>query len=205
MELNLNRQPIAACELLLEASAEHSIECDVLLPDYCPDIVRILCCRTESVVTGCTAHKTTFTVEGMATVNICYIGEVGGVRRAEYKLPFSKSFELKGEARRPVWSVNAQQGKMLCRAVSKRRIDVGGAIMIKAKVFDCAGQQAVCSAEGMGVKLKSCNDAASDLTGQIERRISVAEMLSPVLGKPAPAEVVMASCRPLVQDTRITA
>ncbi|MBP1577296.1 MAG: DUF3794 domain-containing protein [Oscillospiraceae bacterium] len=205
MELELKRQPIAACEPLLNAVAEHSIECDVLLPDHCPDIVKLICCRIDSVITGCAAHKSVFTVEGMATARICYIGEIGGVRKTEYKLPFSKSFDMRGEARRPVWSVETGQSKTNCRAVSKRRIEISGAITITARLFDTASQQAVCEAEGMGVRLRCCQTPAADLTGQILRQFSVTEILNPMPGMPPAAEVVMADCRIMAQDSRITA
>lgn len=205
MELELNRQPIAACEPLLNAVAEHSIECDVLLPDHCPDIVKLICCRTDSVITGCAAHKSIFTAEGMTTVRICYIGEVGGVRKTEYKLPFSKSFDMKGEARRPVWSVETGQGKISCRAVSRRRIEISGAITISARVFDTMPQQAVTGADGMGVRLRRCDEPAADLTGQLLRQFSVTELINPMPGMPPAAEIVMADCRMTVQDSRITA
>lgn len=205
MELELKRQPIAACEPLLNAAVEHSIECDVLLPDHCPDIVKLICCRIDSVITGCAAHKSVFTVEGMATAKICYIGEIGGMRKTEYKLPFSKSFDMRGEARRPVWSVETGQSKINCRAVSKRRIEMSGLITITARLFDTAAQQAICEAEGMGVRLRCCQTPAADLTGQILRQFSVTEILNPMPGMPPASEIVMADCRMMAQDTRITA
>lgn len=205
MELNLHRRSVAACELLLDTAAEHPIECDVLLPDYCPDIVRVLCCQVQSAVTDCSVRKTTFTVDGMAVVKLCYVGEVGGVRKTEYKIPFSKSFELKNEPVRPIWSVTCEQGHTNCRAVSRRRIDVRGVIMLHVKLFDAAQQQAVDSVEGMGVQLRSCEESASDLTGQMQRQFSVAELLTPAVGKSPAIEIVRAECRPMVQESRVMA
>ena len=51
MELKLEKQPVSGCELLLDTAAEYPIESDLLLPDYCPDIVRILCCRVQTLCT----------------------------------------------------------------------------------------------------------------------------------------------------------
>jgi hypothetical protein len=45
MELSITRQPVAINETVLDTSVEQSVECDVLLPDYCPDILRILTCQ----------------------------------------------------------------------------------------------------------------------------------------------------------------
>lgn len=205
MELNLHRRSVAACELLLDTAAEHPIECDVLLPDYCPDIVRVLCCQVQSAVTNCAVRKTTFTVEGMAIVKLCYVGEVGGVRKTEYKIPFSKNFELKSEPARPIWSVSCEQGHTNCRAASRRRIDVRGVIMLRVKLLDASDQQAVDTAEGMGVQLRSCEESVSDLTGQMQRQFSVAEILTPAVGKSPAVEIVRAECRPTVQESKVMA
>ncbi len=205
MELNLHRRSVAACELLLDTAAEHPIECDVLLPDYCPDIVRVLCCQVQSAVTDCAVRKSTFTVEGMAIVKLCYVGEVGGVRKTEYKIPFSKSFELKSEPTRPIWSVTCEQGHTNCRAASRRRIDVRGVILLRVKLLDASQRQAVDAAEGMGVQLRACEDSASDLTGQIQRQFSMAEMLTPAVGKSPAVEIVRAECHPTVQESRVMA
>ncbi len=205
MELNLHRRSVAACELLLDTAAEHPIECDVLLPDYCPDIVRVLCCQVQSAVTDCAVRKTAFTVEGMAVVKLCYVGEVGGVRKVEYKIPFSKSFELKTEPTRPIWSVTCEQGHTNCRAASRRRVDVRGVIMLRVKLLDAVQQQAVDAAEGMGVQLRACEDSVSDLTGQMQRQFSMAEILTPAVGKSPAVEVVRAECRPTVQESRVMA
>lgn len=205
MELQLDRQPVAACEPLLNAAAEYSIECDVLLPDHCPDIVKLICCRADSTVNGCTMHKSVFTVEGMTTVRVCYIGEVGGVRKTEYKLPFSKSFDMTGEAKKPIWSAEAEQSRISCRAVSKRRLEMSGAFQITARAFDTAPQQVIAAAEGMGVRLRRCSEPVTDLTGQLLRRFSVTELLNPMPGMPAAEEIVMSDCKMTVTNASAAA
>ena len=129
MELSIKKDAVAACELLLDSAAEQTVECDVLLPDYCPDIVRVLCCGIDAAVTDCRINKTTLTVDGTANVDICYMAEVGGVKRVGYSVPFSKSFELKVQPKNPIWAVNVRQGHTNCRAASKRRAEgINGAI-----------------------------------------------------------------------------
>lgn len=205
MELNLQKEAVTACELLLDSAAEQTVECDVLLPDYCPDIVRVLCCRVDTAVSGCNVNKAAFTVEGTATVEVCYMAEVGGVRRTCYKLPFSRSFELKRQPQRPIWSANVRQGHVNCRAASKRRLDVRGAIVITAKVYDTAGQPAVSSAAGMGVQLCREEQSAVEITGQLQRRITMAEVITPPAGKQNAVEIVSVRCHPSVSETRVMA
>lgn len=205
MELNIKKQPIAVSELMLAATAEHPIECDVLLPDYCPDIVRVLCCQVEGAVTDTAVRGNVFTVEGMATVTLCYLGEVGGVRKTEYRLPFSKSFELSGEPADPVYTVAVDQGYLNCRAASKRRLDIRGTLLISVRLYDTSERQVVSAAEGMGVQLRTGENEATRAGGQAIRHFSVADELSAPAGKQAVAEVVRADCRPVVQEARLVA
>ena len=205
MELNLKKEAVASCELLLDSAAEQTIECDVLLPDYCPDIVRVLCCSVDAAVTDCRVNKTVFTVDGTALVEVCYMAEVGGLRRSCYSIPFSKSFELKTQPQKPIWSVNIRKGHTNCRAASKRRLDIRGAIVISAKLYETAGKAAVCDAEGSGVQLCRREKNAVEIIRQIQRPITSAEAVTVPPGKAAPIEIVSMRCEPTVSEVRVMA
>ena len=204
MELNLHKQAVASCELMLDSAAEQSIECDMLLPDYCPDIVRVLCCRVDTSAVDCRISKGVFVVEGTAAIEVCYMADVGGVRRCSCKIPFIRSFDIKRQPQKPIWSVNVRQGHINCRAASKRRLDVRGAIVITAKVYDMAGQQTIAHAEGMGVQLCKVEDKAVEISDQIERQLNSVEMLTSASGKPI-TEIVSVRCFPTVTDARVMA
>ena len=56
MDFNVRKDYISVCETAFQGSAEHSVDCDVTLPEYMPDIVRILRC---SAVPGIQTHQIT--------------------------------------------------------------------------------------------------------------------------------------------------
>jgi len=205
MELNLKKEAVAACELLLDSAAEQTIECDVLLPDYCPDIVRVLCCGIDAAVSDCRTNKTTFTIEGTANVEICYMADVGGVRRTCYSIPFSKSFEMRAQPQKPIWSVNVRQGHTNCRAASKRRLDIRGAIVVSAKVYETAGESAVVDAEGSGIQLCRSEKNAVEIIRQLQRQMTFAEAVIVPPGKAMPVEIVAVRCSPFVSEIRVMA
>lgn len=45
MEYKLKKDRIAVCEIAFDSFTELPVESDLLLPDYCPDIVKVLKCR----------------------------------------------------------------------------------------------------------------------------------------------------------------
>ncbi|MEG1993459.1 MAG: hypothetical protein RR048_00945, partial [Oscillospiraceae bacterium] len=50
MELNTVKKAVITNEGILDTSAEYPLECDIILPDYFPDISQILCCNTQTRV-----------------------------------------------------------------------------------------------------------------------------------------------------------
>ena len=95
MELELRRQTVPSFETILEETVEQPVECDALLPDYCPDIRRILKCTLTPVPVGKTITAGRLEVEGLATLNILYISAGGEPARGEYKVPFTRMLELR--------------------------------------------------------------------------------------------------------------
>ena len=47
MEYKLKKDRIAVCEIAFDSFTELPIESDLLLPDYCPDIVKVLKCQAR--------------------------------------------------------------------------------------------------------------------------------------------------------------
>ena len=201
MELKLKKQPAAVCEPLLDAAAEHPIECDILLPDYCPDIVRVLTCRAQADVTDCAVRGAALTVEGMTTVTLCYLGDVGGVHTTQVRQPFSKSFELSEEAISPIVFASAERGYLTCRASSRRRVDVRGVLSVSAMVCDARTEEVVIGAQS-GVCLKTEEYRAACLRARTLQRFSQREEVSPPPGTHVPHEVLRADCCAVVQEWR---
>lgn len=110
MELELRRQTVPSFETILEETVEQPVECDALLPDYCPDIRRILKCTLTPVPVGKTITAGRLEVEGLATLNILYISAGGEPARGEYKVPFTRMLELHGEAEDPIITVGMLPG-----------------------------------------------------------------------------------------------
>ena len=87
MELKLTRQPLFINDVLIDQNVEQPIECDALLPDYCPDIVRILKCSVAPTVTGRRASPGKLELEGMAVVTVYYVSTGDGIARGGVQGP----------------------------------------------------------------------------------------------------------------------
>ena len=75
MECNAIRQAVCANEVVYDSVVEVPLENDVILPDYCPDIVKVLKCTVNACVSSTQVQGRQMTLEGMCTVHLLYLGE----------------------------------------------------------------------------------------------------------------------------------
>ena len=108
MECNVMNHAVCVNETVYDSVVEVPLEADIMLPDYCPDIVKILKCTLNACVKSARAQGRTLQLEGMCSVNVLYLGEDNSgmsgsgqsalqLRSVDYKLPYSKSVDLKSD------------------------------------------------------------------------------------------------------------
>ncbi len=190
MELKLTRQPLFINDVLIDQNVEQPIECDALLPDYCPDIVRILKCSVAPTVTGRRASPGKLELEGMAVVTVYYVSTGDGIARGEYKVPFSRIVEMKADHPAPVLSITARADYVNCRAVNQRRLDIRGALVITVRGVGCREEQVAADGSGMGLQMKREQAEASRLLGWGSRESRVSETVDLTYGKPPVQAIV---------------
>ena len=180
---------------MVDQTVEQPIECDALLPDYCPDIGRILKCAVAPTLTGRRASPGKLELEGMAVITVYYVSTGEGVARGEYKVPFSRIVEMKADHPAPVLSLLARVDYVNCRAVNQRRLDIRGALVLSVKATGSREEQVTAEGEGMGLQLKREQADATRLLGQCVRDTHLTEKVELTHGKP-PIQAVIRSKTP---------
>ena len=175
MELELRRQTVPSSETILEETVEQPVECDALLPDYCPDIRRILKCTLTPVPMGKNITAGRLEVEGLATLHILYISAGGEPARGEYKVPFTRMMELHGEAEDPIITVTLLPGQVSCRAVNQRRLEIRGSVWVSAAVVACHSQQILAGSSTPTLQLKMAEQKGIRLCGSLSREQRLAK------------------------------
>ena len=166
---------IPVCETILDTSAEQPIDLDFSLPDYCPDIQKILKCQIYPTITEQTISDR-LDVEGEVLVKLLYLDSgKKAVRCCEYASPFSTSIALKKAPENPssvVTYLNTKVDYVNCRAVSPRKLDIHGAFSIQARAVSTVMQSIVSSIEEEDIQQKVSKvtlSRASSMTQQIGR------------------------------------
>ena len=87
MECNAIRQAVCANEVVYDSVVEVPLENDVILPDYCPDIVKVLKCTVNACVSSTQVQGRKMTLEGMCTVHLLYLGEDSAGSSSQHRHP----------------------------------------------------------------------------------------------------------------------
>lgn len=175
MDLNVKTTALCINEKLTETSSEQTVECDITLPDYCPDVKKILKCNVKPSLVSSSFSGDRVNIEANANIRIIYSGEDNEIYSYEKTLPFSKSMELGVQADDPFAQVTLKTSYVNARAVSARKIDVNSSIGVDVTVNVKKNEQIVSDTGDSSVELlKNCRDVCS-FVGETSRNFTLNE------------------------------
>ena len=150
MDLKINREMLSVTESIYDGLQEQSLELDYILPDYCPDIFRLVkCCVTPSVVSK-TISGDTLSYELSADIRILYCTENSpALHCITQKMTFSKTLQLPGAEEKISVSLTPKTDHINCRVVNPKRIDLRGAVSVKIRATAERSHEIICDIFGM--------------------------------------------------------
>lgn len=204
MELNVTRESVRINETVYEGYGEESVESDIRLPDYCPDIARILKTEITPRIQSKRINGEKLMLEGTALIRILYVPEEGQTVRSMLHLHnFSRVFDMKTAPGDAQISVKMQLGYQNCRVLSPRKLEVKAALGINAKVYSATHKDMISSAEGGGVELLKKPIAVSQVIGFSEKQFKLTEMLELGSSKPPVSSIVKYDAVVLSQEFKV--
>ena len=137
MEISTAAEKLGCAKLLCNLEAEISVEGEWSIPEYLPEIFKIVKTKAEPVVVQKLAGGSRATVDGYVRLNVLYqSAEDKRLYSVVQKLPFSKQFDIKepyGEYGAILCDLRI--GFLNCRATNRRRLDARGAVEASIKVL----------------------------------------------------------------------
>ena len=174
MEFNVQKEYIQLHKTDFRGRSEQSIDCDVTLPEYLPDIMRIVRC---SCVPGVRSHQVNgdrITAECTCALRVLYMNEQGALFCYEQNIQFTKQLEVNSEDTREFF-VGAKADYMNYRVSGQRRFELHGAVTIFAKACDSRKYEVITDAYGDGITLKSEKTTVSNLKCVVEKPFTITE------------------------------
>ena len=177
MEFNQENRSFCTPSVVLDTVAEQLADVDLTLPDYCPDIEKILKCTLTPKIQSRTLSGGQLQIDGFCTVNVMYVESINkSVRCCEQSVNFSQSFSVKDAPDNPVIITKTKSEYINCRALSPRRLVMHGAFSLYAKVFSKTQTSIFTSPDNIEILKKTVSSA--DLKSFCQEQFSVCEEIS---------------------------
>lgn len=205
-ELNRNANAVFLNETLFDGQTEQGVELDHVLPDYYPEIFRILkCCLTPMIISSVVSGNKLM-LDGVVLIKVLYLEENStALHCVEQRYTWSKTVDIsarpEGLCGEPAVTVAPRVDYCNCRAVSSRRIEVRGAISCRISVT-CAAKFTL-PAVPDGVQVLSRNFTSCSEPICSDRQITVREDIE--TGAAGIEYIVSCDASPKLDDVRIIA
>lgn len=203
MNLNCYSQKIGLLETSFESTAEQSLDADITLPDYCPDIQRILKCNVTANIISVQNNSGRVTADVNAVLRLVYIGENGKVAGYEQNYPIQKHIESNKITNDSAVSVNVCTDYVNCRAVNSRRTDIKAMLTFIFKAVNKTDETVLCDADGAGIQLMKEDYTFASTCGVCEKAFSMNEVIEIPEQKNSVAQIINISPFAMINETKI--
>ena len=203
MELLLDKESVFLTETVFDGQTEQGVELDYILPDYYPDIFKILKCSLSPSIVSYNISGSQLYIDGVVYVKVLYTAEDGeDINCIDQRYTYSKTVELAKNVEMPRVSLFPKADYCNCRAISGRRIDIRGAVSCKIKVIGCFENEILCGVSGLGTEVKKNSITYCESSLFTNRQYVVREDIETGTGGSIIA-VLSVDCNASVSETKI--
>lgn len=204
MDFAISKQAITMNETVYKGSVQQFVDCDITLPEYCPDILRILKCQLIPRTSSHSLNGDRLSIDGSALLRILYIDEKdGAVHSHEQICPFNKSVDVNNISDNALIELECEPDYVNCRAINQRRLDINAAIIIKINIFAMKEIQILSSASGNGIQTKTDNLESLTIKGFAQKTITVDETLELSRSDYAVAQLIRYDGSVILSDVKV--
>ncbi len=198
MQAKIKTQPYEYFDPVFDGAFEAPIDSEYNLPDYCPDIQKLLKCQVSPEISSYMISEDTLTCDGICDIRLLYLDSKGDcVRCCDFTKDFSASVKIRATEEKAVAWVQAAAEHMTCRAVSARRVDLHIAVSVKALAVVQKQELITCGIEDDSIEKLTSTHPASQAVNALCHQFTIEDNLSLKNGKP-PIESILrknVSCR----------
>ena len=203
MDLKVLKQSVSVNDCLFNQTVEQPIDLELPLPDYCPDIARVMKCKAIPRVGAKGLNGQNLSVEGTVTIHVIYCDNEGKLFSFESTIPFSKSIETGCDCDGGAVVVRAKSEYVNCRAVNSRKLDIHGAIGLFAKVICKKNAEVITDIDGGDMQLRRGMAPATTPIGLAEKNLILEEELEIGQGQPAVHHLLRYDASAITTDCKI--
>lgn len=206
MNLKVNKEIIRSSQCICSTAQEQAVELDYVLPDYCPEIFRIIKCIPSPRITSCSVNNDKLSYELTVCLKVIYCTEGSSRPQViDQKLTYNRSVSLERSCSAADVRISAEPDHVSCRAVNRRRIDIRGAVTIHICAMGEIQTEAVCDVFGGNIQLKRNSLSCPAVILKCARRAAISDELELPEGKPPVGNIIRACAENISSDKKLIA
>ncbi|MEG2501045.1 MAG: DUF3794 domain-containing protein [Oscillospiraceae bacterium] len=202
MDLKVYKDLVTAAETVCETTAELPIETEILIPDYLPQVFKIVKCFVRLVILQKQMSASRMTADGYLRCIVYYQSESDqSLCQIEQKIPFTKQVELRdGDYHNWCAYVTGETEYLNCRAVNQRRIDIRGAYALSIKVSAGVEQEILTSISEMGTEQKLASISGARTVAIGEKLVTIEDSIAFDI---QPLMILDITCQSVVNEVKL--
>lgn len=191
MNYDLNKYKFSTLDLVYDEIQEIPIDSDLILPDYCLDIGKILKCQVTVEILSRNISGDNLTFDGNSILELFYSDlEKNTIRCFKTEVPFSKKINIKTSCDFCVSTFKIKRDYVNCRAISPRRVDIHGAVSLNVKIFGLKNIEITNDISSNEIKQRKLDVSFSQLSSILQHQININETLNLESEKNSPELII---------------
>lgn len=176
-------------DIVYSDTSECPVDAEYFLPDYCPDIQKILKCSAMAEITSQSLTSDKLVIQGNLNMCVLYLDEKSTtIRSCELSKEFTATQKVTCQSEKSVAYVCAGTGHMICRAVSARKLDIHIPVLLSSVICTVKTDSIVSDVEMCEKKKKSIESSMA--IRAVSREIAITQELALSGGAP-PIESIL--------------
>ncbi len=157
MEINIKNETLPVCSCVCRVKNNFSAECDVIVPDSKPDILKVLQLSARPKVTSCEIRNTHLIVTGTVTFDILYLAdnEEKCVKSITSSCEFSNLVRDTSITDSMTAICDVDVYDLACDIANCRKLSLKATLCLSGAVYSCCNLDIISDIEGACVKKAS--------------------------------------------------
>lgn len=154
---------------------EQAVEADLILPDYYPDISKILKCSVSPLNEAVTVSGDRISIAGVAQIKLIFCGDDKSINVYETQVKYTKVIQCSEIEATDIVDVVQTSGTLNYKALGPKRVEVRAVAVVKVNVYRICEKTILTQINDKYVQKHICQDKCSSLSSFVCGELSINE------------------------------
>ncbi len=202
MDYKTVKQALSINETVFSTTGEIAVDEDFILPDFYPEVVKILKCKAQARVASKNANGTSVSLDGHICVDLLYCDKDGNLSSFQQVLPFSKSFDTEVDVTGGCVSCKIKTDYLNCRAVTERKIAIHSALSVSLILKTKKQHEVIVDVEDNTVQTDKKELPFLNVIGSAEKGLLIEQELELSAGQQSVDSILRCEATPLITEIK---